>query len=126
MDLGLEGKIKTQTSLDILWGKSEAGANHNLKFTASHNVSVYLIKGELTINGTEVLEEDGVRMLCFLNDGEGISIVGNKNAEFIALSGEPLKEKVATYGPFVMNTQEELVTAVEDYQTGRMGRISRG
>ena len=51
---------------------------------------------------------------------------GNGTGRFLLLAGEPLNEPIASYGPFVMNTQEERVTAVEDYQTGRMGRISRG
>lgn len=122
-DSGPQGKIETQTSLDVLWGKAETGASHNINVSDAHDVLVYLIKGELTINGTEALNEDGVRMLTFANDGDGISVIANSEAEFIILSGEPLKERVATYGPFVMNTQEEIQQAMLDYQNGKMGHI---
>ena len=80
-----------------------------------------MISGELTINDTEALNEDGNRMLTFSGAGDGISLVANSKSEFIILTGEPLKEKVATYGPFVMNTQEEIHQAMMDYQTGKMG-----
>ena len=82
-----------------------------------------VIKGELTINDVEPLSEDGVRMLTFDNEGETISVIANKDSEFVVLAGEPLKEKVATYGPFVMNTQEEIQQAMIDYQNGKMGSI---
>lgn len=120
---GPQGKIETQTPVDVLWGKSVVGGVHDIALSKTHNVLVYLIKGELTINRTEALSEDGVRMLTFSNDGDGISVVSNSDAEFIVLSGEPLKEKVTTYGPFVMNTQEEIQQAMLDYQSGSMGRI---
>ena len=119
----LVGEIATQTEIQMLWSYAEQGGKELLTLPKSHNVLVYLIKGALTVNDTEPMNEDGVRMLTFDTIGDAISIVANDESEFIVLSGEPLKEKVATYGPFVMNTQEELQQAMMDYQQGKMGYI---
>jgi redox-sensitive bicupin YhaK (pirin superfamily) len=120
---GAVGKINTQTAVNVLWGRSETGGVQTIGIASGHDALIYLIKGELTINGEEPLREDGVRMLTFGSDGDGMSILANAESEFIILSGEPLKEKVATHGPFVMNTQEEIQQAMIDYQSGFMGRI---
>lgn len=119
----LVGEIATQTEIQMLWSYAEQGGKELLTLPKSHNVLVYLIKGALTVNDTEPMNEDGIRMLTFDTLGDAISIVANDESEFIVLSGEPLKEKVATYGPFVMNTQEELQQAMMDYQQGKMGYI---
>ena len=117
------GKINTQTPVNVLWGKGEAGGRQTIEIAQGHDALIYLIKGELTINGEEPLNEDGTRMLTFASEGSGISVVSNKESEFVILTGEPLQEKVATYGPFVMNTQEEIQQAMLDYQAGKMGTI---
>jgi len=120
---GATGKIATQTPITILWGNANAGGGEKVVIAKKHAVLIYLIKGALTINGTEALNEEGVRMVTFGAEGEGLSIVANAESEFIILSGEPLKEKVATHGPFVMNTQEEIQQAMFDYQAGEMGHL---
>jgi len=55
--------------------------------------------------------------------GERVSLDAKQDAVLLVLSGEPIKEPVASYGPFVMNTQQELRRAVEDYRAGKMGRL---
>lgn len=120
---GVLGKIHSQTPIVVLWGKAEAGGAENVSIAKNHDVLIYLIKGALTINGVQALNENEVRMLTFDSEGDTLSIVANSISEFIILSGEPLKEKVATYGPFVMNTQKEIEQALLDYQNGKMGSI---
>jgi redox-sensitive bicupin YhaK (pirin superfamily) len=55
--------------------------------------------------------------------GDHISLEASEDSTLLVLSGEPIGEPVASYGPFVMNTKEELVQAVNDYNAGRMGRL---
>jgi redox-sensitive bicupin YhaK (pirin superfamily) len=117
------GKITTQTPITLLWGNADAGGSENVEIAKNHAVLIYLIKGALTINGEEALNEEGVRMLTFGSEGDELSIVADAESEFLVLSGKPLKEKVATHGPFVMNTQEEIQQAMLDYQNGLMGTI---
>ena len=60
-------------------------------------------------------------MLTFNTDGEFIEIEAKNESTLLVLSGEPIKEKVAQYGPYVMNTQTEIMEAMRDYQKGKMG-----
>jgi redox-sensitive bicupin YhaK (pirin superfamily) len=84
-----------------------------------------VIRGEVRFNyGPERAPEGSIA--TFLPDGEAIQIknTGHAPADVLVLAGEPLHEPVARYGPFVMNTKEELVQAFEDYQAGKMGSIA--
>ena len=62
-------------------------------------------------------------MVWFENDGEEISIQVDEKTRFIVLSGEPIGEPVVSYGPFVMNTQQEIQQAIFDFQNGKMGDL---
>lgn len=86
---------------------------------AGHNVLVYPMTGSLRIGATTVPEKTAVV------DGARITLDGDPSgsgaAEVIVLTGEPIGEPVARYGPFVMNTMGEIRQAFEDYQAGRFG-----
>ena len=62
----------------------------------------------------------------FKNDGETVQIKNaeTENLEVILLSGEPINEPIASYGPFVMNNYDEIYEAIQDYQMGRMGTLN--
>jgi hypothetical protein len=66
-------------------------------------------------------------VIMFGNDGDAVRLANDasakRDAHILLISGEPLNEPVARYGPFVMNTRQEVVQAFEDYQQGRLGRI---
>ena len=62
-----------------------------------------------------------IQLMEFQQDGEGISIKAEEDSVLLFLSGEPIEETVATYGPYVMNSQTELLEAMRDYQMGKMG-----
>jgi redox-sensitive bicupin YhaK (pirin superfamily) len=66
-------------------------------------------------------------MALFENDGDQISMtaIGGSSLNVLLIAGMPLHEPVVRYGPFVMNTREEIAQAIEDYQKGRMGNIAR-
>ena len=61
--------------------------------------------------------------MLFANDGEAVSIEAKSDMGVLLIGGVPLGEPVARYGPFVMNTQDEIYQAIEDYRSGRMGII---
>jgi redox-sensitive bicupin YhaK (pirin superfamily) len=80
-----------------------------------------LLSGNATINGSHLLRE--AELGLFDPQGALISIEANEGATLLVLNGELIQEPVAREGPFVMNTQEELVQAVNDYRAGKMGHL---
>jgi hypothetical protein len=84
-----------------------------------HNAFLYLLDGKITVDGFGLAE--GFHLVHFKNDGEGITFTALEDTRILLLSGKPLNEKVTSYGPFVMNTQTEIMEAMRDYQQGKMG-----
>lgn len=118
---GKFGRIKTQTSVNAFIINVEQGGEQFIEFSKTHKSLVYLLNGNVEINQSENLKFNGNQFIEFNQDGEGILIKGNETSKLLFLSGEPLNEKVATYGPYVMNTQTEIMEAMRDYQMGKMG-----
>ena len=79
---------------------------------------IYLLNGSLVVDGNKATDKD---MVWFNNDGESIHIEVKEASRFIVLSGEPINEPVASYGPIVMNTQSEIMDALRDIQSNEMG-----
>jgi quercetin 2,3-dioxygenase len=77
--------------------------------------------------GTELASGDDGQMVLFAQDGEDVVISNPPDAQrpldLLLIAGVPLNEPVARHGPFVMNTEAEIIQAIDDYQAGRMGRI---
>lgn len=96
----------------------EANAEFEQQITAGHNAFAYLFKGAADFDeGGSFVES---KKLVVFNDGDFVKIkAGEKGTRFLLISGKPLNEPVARYGPFVMNTQAELYKAVEDLQSGK-------
>ncbi|GAB3439689.1 pirin family protein [Massilia solisilvae] len=95
-----------------------AGASFDLPLPAGHNAFVYAYRGELVVDGKAVPQ---ARMAILDNaaDADGVRIKAAQDSRFLVIAGRPLKEPIAQYGPFVMNTEQELFQAVEDFRAGR-------
>jgi redox-sensitive bicupin YhaK (pirin superfamily) len=120
---GVKGPAKTHTSVNVFDLLLKAGDTAELSLPAGHNAAVVLLKGNVALNGAETLKGEG-RIATLSDIGERITIDPKEDSKLLILSGEPINEPVASYGPFVMNTQEELVQAFQDFKSGRMGSIS--
>lgn len=118
---GVYGRIKTQTPVNAFIINVEAGGSYSIKVPNSHQSTLYLLKGDAVINDSEGLKLDENQLIQFNQEGEGFSITGNESSQLLFLSGEPINEPVKTYGPYVMNTQTEIMEAMRDYQMGKMG-----
>ncbi len=115
---GVEGPAKTLTPQKLLRLDTQQGASFVLDIPSAYNCLLYLLDGEMQVNGKTV---KGKEMAWFDNDGTEIEIQSNQATRAILLSGEPIGEPVNKYGPYVMNTQTEIMEAMRDYQMGKMG-----
>lgn len=115
------GKIKTQTAVSAFMIDVEKDGYYELKISKNEQSLLYLLHGNVIINDTDTLIEDENQLIEFQQDGEGFSIKGNEKSKLLFLSGVPIKEHVTSWGPYVMNTQTEIMEAMRDYQHGKMG-----
>ena len=115
------GRIATQTLVNAFLIQAKSEGKDSISFSNSHQGMLYLLKGKVMVNGETTLELDKNQMIQFNQDGEGFTIDMQEDSLLLFLSGEPFNEEVATYGPYVMNTQTELLEAMRDYQMGKMG-----
>jgi redox-sensitive bicupin YhaK (pirin superfamily) len=116
---GITGPASTYTPILALQASVEAGGFLEIDVPESHNALAYVIDGEIELNENWSYENE--TLLHFKNNGEGFAIRGKKRAEVLILTGVPIDEPLAQWGPYVMNTQTELLQAMRDYQMGKMG-----
>jgi len=97
----------------------EPGTNLSVPLPESHSAFAYVFEGDAVQVGAETL---GLRELGVLSKGDAVDLAvaaDAKAARVLLVAGRPLNESVARYGPFVMNTPEQIVQAMQDYQAGR-------
>lgn len=117
----IEGKITTQTSVNAYLIDAKEGGKHTITIENNHQTVLYLLSGSVTVNSEVDLIQDQNQMIEFNQDGNQFLIEAKSKSKLLFLSGAPLNEKVKTYGPYVMNTQSEIMEAIRDYQMGKMG-----
>ncbi|MFM1876166.1 MAG: hypothetical protein RL266_1903 [Bacteroidota bacterium] len=116
--LGKEGPIELMTPMLVMRFDIQKGGKMEVELPKSFNAFVYQLDGKLSFDGTTAKKKD---LTWFKNDGESIAFEGLEDTRAILLAGEPINEPLATYGPFVMNNQTEIMQALRDYQMGKMG-----
>ncbi len=125
--LGVGAVIETNTPIVFQDWTLDADADVTVPLPSDHQVLVYVFKGSARVGGSKQAVREG--QLAVLGPGDSVRLVGSGDsreaARLLLLAGVPIKEPVAHYGPFVMNTEQELIEAVRDYQSGRMGEITR-
>jgi redox-sensitive bicupin YhaK (pirin superfamily) len=117
------GKIQTQTAVNVFTLIAQENGQMEIEIPARHQSLIYLLEGRVIINDTEILNKGDDQMMTFNQDGDFIRIEAKENAVLLVLSGVPIEEEVAQYGPYVMNTQTEILEAMRDYQQGKMGYL---
>ncbi|MDM1072469.1 pirin family protein [Empedobacter brevis] len=116
-----KGAASTFSPVNMLNAKLNVGGKANFSFPANYNTLLLVIEGEVKVNEQEIVPTD--HLLLFTNEGEDFSVEATENSVVLILSGEPLNEPIASYGPFVMNTQEQIREAFEDYNNGKFGTL---
>ncbi len=118
--MGVLGPAKTYSPQTLLRIDATSACSIELPLPKHYNTLLYLLKGSLSVDDEKVPPKT---MIWYKNDGDLLNINISEASQFIILSGEPIGEPVVSYGPFVMNNNEELQQAVSDFQDGKMGEL---
>jgi redox-sensitive bicupin YhaK (pirin superfamily) len=119
---GNQGPARTFTPLNVWDVNLKAGEQVELPVPAGHNTAVVLRKGDVTVNDTGKLSGEA-RIAVLGREGDTVVLKAAADSNLLLLSGEPINEPIASYGPFVMNTREEIMQAVDDFRSGRFGQL---
>ena len=114
------GPAQTFTAVNVWDARLNQGAQLVLPLPAGHNAAVVALSGSLSVGGT-ALRSGQVAVLD--RDGEGVALSASEDAKLLVLTGEPIDEPIVGHGPFVMNSQAEIIEAFRDFQSGRFGGI---
>ena len=118
---GVSGAVTRQASAPLYLDLHlPAGSGFEQTLPLEHNAFVYVYRGEVRIAGQTVPAQ---RMALLANEdaADGVLIEASTDARLLLLAGQPLKEAIAQYGPFVMNTQQEIHEAISDFRNGTLG-----
>ena len=118
-----KGLIRTQTDVNVFSVKATEAGTMTVQLPKKHQSLVYLLDGEVLVNNEEQLKKGAMQMFTFNTDGEAIELKALAESTLLILSGEPIEEEVTQYGPYVMNTQTEIMEAMRDFQQGKMGYL---
>jgi redox-sensitive bicupin YhaK (pirin superfamily) len=115
---GVKGPASTFTPMHVYNLRLKKGANLDMQFPSSYNTGLLVVEGNPEINGQPVPTD---HFVLFKNDGEQINVTTNDDTIVLVLSGEPINEPIAQYGPFLMNTWDEVEQALKDVNAGKFG-----
>jgi len=115
-----KGPARTFTPMNVWDVRLNAGKSVDLAQEEGWTVNVVVMAGKVKINGTAL---GASQMATLATAGRGVSLEAESDAKILFLAGEPIDEPVVGYGPFVMNSQAEIVKAIEDFNSGRFGRM---
>jgi redox-sensitive bicupin YhaK (pirin superfamily) len=118
-----EGPARTHTPItvfDLVF--QQAGASE-FDLPQAHTSLVFALEGELRVGADERPVQAGELAVLERKGSAGVRLQAAAGARALVLSGEPIDEPVAAYGPFVMNSQQEIMEAIRDYQSGKMGHL---
>jgi len=112
---GQNGPIPSLTGVFMSWIELQLKGRVGFGSLAGRNVFLYVVSGQVAVNGVTAPKWNLVQMDL---EGDTIEIVGESDAVVLFGHAEPFREPVVAHGPFVMNTREEIVQAIRDYQAG--------
>lgn len=117
---GVKGPAATYSPVNLFDIKLNAGKEVSTSLPADYNTAILVVNGSVEVNGEKAAEHSFVLLK---NDGTDITIKAMEQSVLLVLSGEPIDEPIASYGPFVMNTQEEIYEAIKEFQSGKFGEL---
>lgn len=119
---GHRGPARTFTHMDAWDVRLNQGHGAEFVVPQGRTLALIVLRGTVQVNGTQVVRE--AQMALFDRVSDMIAAEANSDSVLLLLSGEPIDEPIVGYGPFVMNTEEEIQKAVADFNSGRFGRMA--
>lgn len=118
---GIEGIAKTHSPIHLMNAKLQEGAEVEFSFPAHYNTALLVVKGSIKVEEYDVPTDN---LLKFENEGELFTLRAlEPDTIVLVMSGEPLNEPIVAYGPFVMNSKQEVLQAFDDVNQGRFGHL---
>lgn len=115
---GVKGPASTFTPLEMYTARLKKGARADFRFPGHYNTGMLVVEGIVSINDQQAATD---HFVLFRNDGTDVSLIADTDSVVLILSGEPIDEPIAQYGPFLMNTWKEVEEAMEDVNRGKFG-----
>lgn len=115
----VKGPASTFTPMHVYNVRLRKGKTCTLNFPAAFNTGILIIEGGVVVNEENVAPADN--FILFKNDGEEIRLIAEEDTIALVLSGEPIREPIVAYGPFLMNTKAEIMEAYNDMSQGKFG-----
>ena len=116
-----KGPAASFSPLSLFNVKLKKGKGTSFSFNENHNTGLLIIKGSVTVNNSEKAPTN--HFVLFENKGTEFTLRADEDAVVLVLSGEPIDEPIASYGPFVMNTNEEIKQTIDDFNNGKFGYL---
>jgi hypothetical protein len=117
---GVAGAAKTYSPVNLFDIKLKKDARISFTLPAGYNTAALMVNGSAEVNGEKAAQHS---FILFKNEGEEIEITATEDTVILVLSGEPLNEPIASYGPFVMNTEQEIHDSIREFQSGKFGYL---
>jgi redox-sensitive bicupin YhaK (pirin superfamily) len=117
----ITGPINSSTDVKVYTGVMHQDAVFSFSFSESENVLIYVLGGLISIGNNEISNR---QLIVFKNDEKDIIVRAIKPSKLLILSGVPYKEPVYHYGPFVLNSKDEVIEAIRAYESGEMGYLA--
>jgi quercetin 2,3-dioxygenase len=118
---GRSGPATTFSPLNVWDVRLQAGHTTSWSVPAGHTMAIAVLRGAVTVNGSRRVVD--AELVVLDRAGEEVTIEADANSTLLLLSGLPIPEPIVGYGPFVMNSREEIETAMRDFQGGKFGRM---
>jgi redox-sensitive bicupin YhaK (pirin superfamily) len=119
---GVKGPASTFTRINIYDANLQAGAQFAFSLPEGDTLGIVVMHGNLMMNqDTQARTGD---LVLFSRHNTDVLIESNNDAHLLVLSGEPIREPISAYGPFVMNTRQEIMEAIEEFNSGKFGTLN--
>lgn len=118
---GQQGPARTFTPMHVWDVRLVAGEKLELELPEGWSTALAIVQGTVLVNGNDVARE--AQLVVMAQEGRKLTFEANGDVALLLMSGEPIDEPIVGYGPFVMNSQQEIVQAVNDFNSGKFGSM---